>query len=94
MGIDAVDEVDFDVSRPHDSAFDGHPNPTAVARAEAGEQFVHVERLGDVVVGAEIERRHLLHVLVTGGDHQQGRVSCASSQRVTKGMAGVAQRFL
>jgi hypothetical protein len=38
-------------------------------RADPREQLVEVERLGDVVVGAEVERVHLVDDLVAGGQH-------------------------
>jgi hypothetical protein len=37
--------------------------------AQAGEQLVHAERLGHVVVGAGVERGHLLGLLAPGGQH-------------------------
>jgi len=38
--------------------------------AQAGEQFADAERLGQVVVGAEVERRHLVGLLAARGEHE------------------------
>ena len=43
--------------------------------ADAGEQLLGVERLRDVVVGAGVERAHLLRLLVAGGQHDHGHVA-------------------
>ena len=43
-------------------AADGGPQP--------GQEFVHAERLGDVVVGPRVQRRHLLVGSPAGGEHQ------------------------
>ena len=41
---------------------------------DAGQQLARVERLGDVVVRAQLESDDLVGVVPAGGDHDQGRV--------------------
>ena len=41
---------------------------------EAGLQFLHPERLGDVVVGAAVEREHFAFLAVERGQHDHWHV--------------------
>ena len=43
-------------------------------RADAGEQFVDVEWLGEIVVRAVIESPHAIRHGVAGGEHEHGRL--------------------
>src|SRR5262249_12620943 len=52
---DAPYQVDREVAGAEDRTLPVHLQLMAQRRAHAGEQFVHAERLGDVVVGAEVE---------------------------------------
>src|SRR3546814_2639765 len=45
--------------------------PMTQRGADAGEQFVGVERLGDIVVGAEIERGDLLGAVFACGNDEE-----------------------
>ena len=47
--------------------------------AQPGEQLVHAERLGDVVVGAEIERLHLAGFVTATREHDDGNALVAGA---------------
>ena len=46
------------------------PAAAAQQRADAGQHFFHVERLGDIIVGAGIEARHLVAPAVARGEDE------------------------
>ena len=46
---------------------------TAQQRAHSGDHFVRAERLGDVVVGAELEPDDAVGFLGAGGEHDDGK---------------------
>src|SRR5581483_176896 len=48
--------------------------------ADAGDELLRVERLGEVVVGAEVEAGDLVLVLAFGGEHDDGRLSVALAE--------------
>src|SRR5262249_9118518 len=56
---DAPHQIDREIADPEHRALPMHLQLMAQRRPHAREQLVHAERLGDVVVGAEIERRDL-----------------------------------
>ena len=64
--------VDFQVVAPQYGVF--LLVPAANERPNAGEQFVHLERLGQVVVGPGVEPGHLVVSRGLGGEHQHVRV--------------------
>jgi hypothetical protein len=43
--------------------------------ADAGQQLDGVERLADIVIGARVKRRHLVHLLSPGGNHEDGHAA-------------------
>ena len=53
-------EVHLDLPDRHHLALAHRAQPVAQRRADAGEQLLGVERLGEIIVGAEIERGDLL----------------------------------
>ena len=61
-------EVDRDVSQLDRCCRDGWLG-SASYRAHPGEQLLHAERLGDVIVRPEIERLHLVRAADAGGEH-------------------------
>ena len=66
-------EVDADVAK---GEAPGRPRLRALSpaqhRLDAGQQLHHVERLGEVVVGAQLESQHAVDDLASGGEHQDG----------------------
>ena len=56
---DTAHEVDRQIARPKNRAFAVHLQLMPQRRPHAGEQLVHAERFGDVIVGAEVERLDL-----------------------------------
>src|SRR5690242_5346039 len=48
-------------------------------RAETGQQLLHVERLGQVVVGAGVEARHPIVERVPGGEHDDRGAATAGA---------------
>src|SRR5262249_38051294 len=50
----------------------GRGDVAAEHRADARQELARVERLGQVVVGADLEPDDLVHVLALGGEHQDG----------------------
>ena len=61
-------EVDGDVSELDRCRFDGRLRPAGYG-AHPSEQLLHAERLGDVVVGSEVERLHLVRAADAGREH-------------------------
>ena len=61
-------QVDGEVRRL-DEGFFFRRGGTPEGGAQAGEQLVHAERLGDVVVGAGVERRNLVALGVADRQH-------------------------
>ena len=59
--------------------------------AEAGEQLVHAERLGDVVVGAGVEGLDLVEAVGPAGEHQDGYVGPAAEAGDDLGAVHVGQ---
>ena len=55
-------------------------SPAAMPRV-AAQGVVAAERLGDVIVGASVERGDLLRLLADGGEHQDGSRSSTSEAR-------------
>ena len=55
----------------------------AQRRSDAGDQLGHPERLGDVVVGAGVEREHLRAFVVAGGEHDDRHVRPAAQASIT-----------
>ena len=51
---------------------DARGDGPAVQRAQAGQQLVDLERLGQVVVGTDVEALHAVGQRVAGGEHQHG----------------------
>ena len=47
-------------------------------RTHAGEQFFYPERFGDVVIGARVERLHLVHAVGASGQHDDRRLRPAA----------------
>ena len=72
-GHPAIVEVDRHVADRHDRADRLVGQAVAQRGADAGEQFLGVERLGQVIVGAEIERGDLLRGVLARGDDDQRR---------------------
>src|SRR5262245_11524227 len=56
---DAPHQVDRSVAKPENRALALHLKLMAERRADAGEQLLHAERLGDIIIGALIECRDL-----------------------------------
>ena len=48
----------------------GHQLDAAQQRARAGQQLAHAERLGQVVVGADLQAQHAVDLLGPRGEHQ------------------------
>ena len=48
--------------------------------AEAGQQFLEVEGLGEVIVGAAIEAGHAVVHGAAGGQHEDGRAKSGGAQ--------------
>ena len=46
----------------------------AQQRLDAGDQLTHGERLGDIVVRAQLEAEDLIHLVALGGQHDDGDV--------------------
>ena len=71
----AAGEVHLDVAEPkHRRAARGvPPSGSPQQRLDARAQLLRAERLRDVVVGAHLEREHLLRFLRARGEHQDRR---------------------
>ncbi|AOJ76032.1 hypothetical protein WJ35_13830 [Burkholderia ubonensis] len=75
---DAADLVERERAVPHDGRAAARAAPGQ--RAHARLEFVERERLGHVVVGAEVEALHALVDAVGGGQDQHGEVGIACAQ--------------
>ena len=65
-----------ELERPDDDpagGVGGRAGRVTERHAQAGVEFLHAEGLGDVVVGATLQRRHLLALLVAPGEDDDGR---------------------
>src|ERR1700676_68781 len=70
-GHPLVDQVDGELLGLHPGCLVAGGDPPE-RRPEAGQQLVHAERLGDVVVGPGVEGLHLAHALMAGGKDDDG----------------------
>ena len=59
------DAVDFEAAGGRVARFEAPQNG-----ADAGRQFARIERLGQVIVGAEFEADDAVHILAARGEHQ------------------------
>ncbi len=74
-GHPPVFKVDFEIARPKNCGLPAfRARRVAQRHPNTGEQFVHAERLGEVVVGAKIERRHLVEFSPTNREHNDRSV--------------------
>ena len=71
----AVDEVDGELAGLDRRAAALLLDAVAQGRAHPGQELGDAERLGDVVVGAGIERRDLAALVVAAGEHQDRGVA-------------------
>ncbi len=89
-GDAAGGEVDGGVAEPDDrlllvvAAAAGHGS-------EAGEELVHAERLGHVVVGAGVEGLDLVEAVGAAGEHEDGYVGPAAEAGDDLGAVHVGQ---
>ena len=74
-------QVDFHVPGPHQrhAAILGHA--IAQRHAHAGQQFLRIERFGEVIVRPQVQRRHLLVGRVAGGHDDERRIGLLLEQR-------------
>src|SRR5437879_1319493 len=56
----------------------GRMGGPAQHRLDAAEQLARIERLGDVVVGAELESDNAVHILAARGEHDDGHLRAAA----------------
>ena len=56
-------------------------------RAHAGQQFVHPERLGQIIVGAEIERLDLAGLVAAARQHHDRNAVVAAADHAQQFMA-------
>ena len=66
---DAAHEVDREIAGAEDRPLAVHLKLVTQRRPHAREQLIHAERLGDVIVGAEIERLDLADLVAAAGQH-------------------------
>ena len=64
-----------DPQRPADQLRRGLPGGAADQRPQARDHLLHMERLGDVIIGPGIEAGDLLVPLVAGGENENGRIA-------------------
>ncbi len=58
-------------------------------RADPGQQFAWVERLGQIIVGAHFQAEHAVDVVALGGQHQDGH-GAGGAQITADGQAVLA----
>ena len=87
---DAADEVDGKIADPEHRPLAVGLQLMAQRRPHPGEQLVHAERLGHVVVGAEIERLDLAGFVAAAGEDDDGNAFVARADRAQQ---IVAQRI-
>ena len=73
-GDDPAHQVDREIADPEDRPLALLLQTVAKRGAQPGEQLVDAERLGDVVVGAEIERFDLVRLVGPAGQHDDRNV--------------------
>jgi hypothetical protein len=64
--------VEFDIAEGEKFLCAAGGAGAAEQRFDAGEQFHHVERLGDIVVGSFLEADDFVDDLASGGEHEDG----------------------
>ena len=69
---------------------DRRPGAAAEHRAQAQDEFVGLERLGEVVVGAGLEAGDAIFGRAPGGEQQDRHVGALGAQRAGEGEAGLA----
>ena len=47
---------------------------------DAGDQLARIEGLGDIVIGAQLQADDLVHIVVAGGEHDDGQVGRESAR--------------
>ena len=78
---DAAHEIDREIADPEDRPLAMHLQLMAQRRPHAREQLVHAERLGDVIVGAEIERLDLAGLVAAARQDDDRDALVARSDR-------------
>ena len=91
LGGGEADLAPVDVHPPADRVERERPGPEQLLRRDGrpppqhgpdpGDQLARAERLGDVVVRAELEAQHPLHLVVARGDHQHRGAVAGGPQR-------------
>src|SRR6185437_3830849 len=85
-----VGEIDREITHGHERVLALVARP-AHHRAQAGQQLLGPERLGDVVVGAHVEGAHLLALVAHGGEHDDRQVAPAAHLGADLHAAAVGQ---
>ena len=83
-----VRDVERELAERYGRARDGVRAPDQ--RAAACDQLGHLERLGHVVVGAEVERSDSIGETVASGEHQHGQDLAAIAQALEQAQAVLA----
>ena len=71
---DAAHQIDRQIAQFEDRPFTLHLQLMPQCRAHAREQLFHAERLGDVIVGAEIERLDLGNFVAAARQHHDRNI--------------------
>ena len=76
----AAHQIDRQIAAAEDRLLAVRLQAVAQRGANAGRQFLHAERLGDIIIGAQIERRHLAGLVVAAGKNDDGHGRAAIAQ--------------
>ena len=87
----AQHEVDGQLARVHRGPTALLLDPVAQGRAHPRQEVRDAERLGDVVVGTLVQRRHLAALVVAAGEHQDRGIGQALELRQQRHAVAVGQ---